>query len=68
MLKYAVIVKYAPAYLRFPFIFVVVVWQGKLKECVPLFKKAITIWEKTRSPKVATGFNGLAQVLQDQVL
>ena len=43
----------------FPFIFVVVVWQGKLEECVPLFKKAITIWEKTGHPLLATGYNNL---------
>ena len=42
--------------------------QGKLEECVPLFKKAITIWEKTGHYGLPSGLNNLAGVYQAQVL
>ena len=38
--------------------------QGKFEECVPLFKKAITIWEKTGSPLLANGYNNLSAYLE----
>ena len=45
------------------------VLQGKFEECVPLYKKAITIWEKTGGPLLATGsYNNLANVYKQQVL
>ena len=42
--------------------------KGKFEECVPLFKKAIAIWEKTGGPLLATGYNNLGRVYQQQVL
>ena len=42
--------------------------QGKFEECVPLFKKAITIREETVSPTLANGYNNLGLAYQAQVL
>ena len=41
-------------------------FQGKLGDCVPLYQKAITIWEKTGDPLLATGYNNLAGVYKAQ--
>ena len=42
--------------------------QGKLKECEPLYLKVITILEKTGSPNLASAYNNLGLLYQDQVL
>ena len=47
---------------------IAVLLQGKLEECEPLYLKVITILEKTGSPNLASVYNNLAGLYQDQVL